>query len=318
MDQRLDSFTEHVTHRGKTVAGRVGVQDNVRRVAREYWRHHDGALATASQGTQILLTMAYQDRAERGASLPSFDDVEFKMYSQNGEDGILLYLFSLLGSGAKTAVEIGAGNGIECNAANLIINRGWRGLLFDGDENNVAVGREFYESGPNTSWFPPAVTQAWITRENLNGLITGFGFADEIDLFSLDLDGIDYWIWDALDCIQPRVVVVEYNWTWGPSEARTVPYEANLSLPPLEGRTRADNIYFGSSLNALVKLGRTKGYRLVGCNHWGFNAFFVQNGVGEQWFPEVSPESCFDTPVMRSRWDPGFLDEHRAREWVAV
>ena len=90
---------KRVTHLGKAVAGRSGVQNNLRRVAGEYWRRHDDALATASQGTQILLTMAYQERAERGASLPSFDDVEFRMYSQNGEDGILLYLFSLLGPG---------------------------------------------------------------------------------------------------------------------------------------------------------------------------------------------------------------------------
>ncbi len=289
MDRRLDWLTQHVTHLGKTVASRSGVQNKLRRVAGEYWRRHDDALATASQGTQILLTMAYQERAERGASLPSFDDVEFRMYSQNGEDGILLYLFSLLGPGTKTAVEIGAGNGIECNAANLIINRGWRGLLFDGDENNVSVGKEFYESGPNTSWNPPTVTQAWITRDNVNGLITGYGFADEVDLFSLDLDGIDYWIWDALNCVQPRVVVTEYNWTWGPNEARTVPYAANFSLPPLEGRSHADNIYFGASLSALVKLGRSKGYRLVGCNRWGFNTLFVRT-EGEQGFPEVSPD----------------------------
>ncbi len=154
--------------------------------------------------------------------------------------------------------------------------------------------------------------------DNVNGLITGYGFADEVDLFSLDLDGIDYWIWDALDCVQPRVVVTEYNWTWGPNEARTVPYAANFSLPPLEGRSHADNIYFGASLSALVKLGRSKGYRLVGCNRWGFNTLFVRNGEGEQWFPEVSPDFCFDTPVVRSRWSPSFLDEHRSGEWVSV
>jgi len=262
--------------------------------------------------------MAYQDRAERGGPLPALDEVEFKVYSQNGEDGILLYLFSLLGSSTKQVVEICAGAGRECNAANLIINRGWRGLLFDGDEGNVAWGKKFYESEKNTFWYPPTFVHAWITRDNVNDLIAKQGFSGEIDLFSLDLDGIDYWIWKALDAVSPRVVVAEVNWTWGPDEAKTIPYDPNFSLPPQEGRSAADNIYYGASLNALVKLGREKGYRLVGCNHWGFNAFFVQEGVGEEWLPEVSPEVCFDTPAMRSRWDPGFIKAHQDREWITV
>ena len=318
MDWRRTAFTEDMIRLAERAVDRLGVRDNVRRLARDYWRHHDDTIATASQGTQILLTMAYQDRAESGALLPSFSDVEFRMYSQNGEDGILLYLFSLLGESTKKVVELGAGNGSECNGANLIINRGWRGLLFDGDEENVKRGQQFYATGPNTSWYPPTMAHAWITRENVNELIADRGFEGGLDLLSIDLDGIDYWIWKALDCVQPVVVVAEYNWTWGPVESKTIPYDPGFVLPPLEGRSYEDNIYFGASLNALVGLGREKGYRLVGTNRWGFNAFFLQNGVGEQWFPEVKPEDCFDTPVMRSRWNSGFISEHQSREWISV
>jgi len=315
MDRRLDSFTVHITQLGKKVADRSGMGDNLRRVAREYWRRYDNTIATDSQGTQILLALAYQDRAERGAPLPSFDEVEFKVYSQNGEDGILLFLFSLLGSPTKKVVEICAGSGIECNAANLIVNRGWRGLLLDGDEENIAGGRKFYQSNGNTSWYPPTLVQSWVTRDNVNELVSEHGFAGEIDLLSLDLDGIDYWIWKALDCIQPRVIVAEYNWTWGPDESKTVPYDPSFSWD----QGGAGNIHFGSSLNALVGLGRKKGYRLVGCQHWGFNAFFVKDGIGEQWFPEVSTAACFDTPVMRSRWRPKFIEQHKkSGEWVSV
>jgi hypothetical protein len=262
--------------------------------------------------------MAYRDRAERGASLPTFDDVEFKAYSQNSEDGILLYLFSLLGAPTKKVVEICAGDGIECNAANLIINHGWQGLLVDGDARRVATGRRFYGSLAETSWLPPRMVKAWVTTENVNRLLVENGVTGEVDLLSLDLDGNDYWIWKAIDAVRPRVVVAEYNWTWGPAESKTIPYQPDFALPAPEGRSHADNIYFGASLNALVGLARSKGYRLVGCQRWGFNAFFVEDGVGEAWFPEVSPAECFDTPVMRARWDPDYLEQHRSREWISV
>ena len=281
-------------------------------------RQNNEAVATATQGTQILLTMAYRERAERGAALPSFDDVEFKVYSQNGEDGILLHLFSLLGSPTKKAVEICAGGGIECNAANLIINRGWRGLLVDGDKIQIDRCRNFYLGGSNTSWYPPHIVEAWVTTDNVNELIQEHGFAGEIDLLSLDLDGIDYWIWKAIGCIQPRVIVAEYNWTWGPEASMTVPYDPEFALSPRGGGSWSDNIYFGASLNALVKLAREKGYRLVGCERWGFNAFFVRESIGEEYFPEISPFECFESPVMRMRWNPEFLNEHQSREWISV
>ena len=97
----------------------------------------------------------------------------------------------------------------------------------------------------------------------------------------------------------------------GPDEAKTIPYDPEILAATPRGRSAADNIYYGASLDALVKLGREKGYRLVGCHHWGFNAFLVQDGIGEQWLPEVSPEVCFDTPAMRSRWDPSFIRAHQ-------
>ncbi len=268
------------------------------------------AKVNASQSTQVMLTMLYKDRVERGGPLPTFDEVEFRVHSQNGEDGILLYIFALLGNPTKRCVEICAGDGIECNTANLIVNHGWRGFLIDGRESNIQTAKEFYGADRSTLWFPPAIKLAWVTAENVNDLLKKRGFTGQVDLLSLDLDGIDYWIWKALDVVSPRVVVTEFNWGWGPDESVTVPYDPAF---------RIDKQYFGASLAAYAKLAREKGYRLVGCQRWGFNAFFVQSGVGEDVLPEVSPAECFDTPVMRMRWTPEFRERLRAKgEWVPV
>jgi hypothetical protein len=270
-------------------------------------------ISNASQGTQVLLTMLYRDRAERHHSLSSFDDVEFRVYSQNGEDGILLYLFALIGASNKKCVEICAGDGVQCNTANLIINHGWRGLLIDGDAKQVQSAEEFYVQNRSTFWLPPRIVQAWVTAESIDPLLDDHGFAGDIDLLSLDLDGIDYWIWKAMESVSPRVVVAEYNWTWGPAESKTVPYKADFTMPP-----NTPPGYFGASLSALTKLARTKGLRLVGTQRWGFNAFFVKDGLAEDLLPEVSPEDCFDTPVMRMAWKPSFVDVLATQEWISV
>ena len=314
MGRTRETFTRTVHSLLHTAATKYGLNAYIeeRIIRRMEWS------SNASQGTQVLLTMLYRDRAERQLSLPSFDDVEFRAYSQNGEDGILLYLFALLGTPTKRCVEICAGEGLECNSANLIINHGWRGLLVDGDEALVEKAKEFYKWNRSTSWFPPHIANAWVTVENVDQLIKDHDFDGDIDLLSLDLDGMDYWIWKAMESLSPRLVVAEYNCAWGPTESKTVPYQADFTYPPKADAPASDRLYFGASLTALTKLARTKGLRLVGTQRWGFNAFFVREGVGEDLLPEISPEECFDTPVMRMVWRPALLEQLAGQEWVPV
>jgi hypothetical protein len=94
--------------------------------------------------SQFQLKLTYRALVDTGGALPDLNQVGFKVYSQTDEDGILLYIFSIIGTVNKLAVEMCAGNGIECNSANLIINHGWHGLLFDGDEALVKEGLDFY------------------------------------------------------------------------------------------------------------------------------------------------------------------------------
>ena len=153
-----------------------------------------------------------------------FRDVEFRNFSQNGEDGILLYLFSLIGHGNRRAVELCAGDGIECNSANLIVHHDWDALLLDGNPELIAKGREFYSQHQETSRLGPTLAAEWITVENVNQILTKHGYDDAIDFLSLDMDGVDYWILEAID-LRPRVIVVEYNNRIPATECVTVPYQ---------------------------------------------------------------------------------------------
>jgi hypothetical protein len=275
-------------------------------------RRHE-ATSPATKAAQIALVQQYRSMRHRGDPLPALDAVELRVCSQNGEDGILLYVFALIGSADRRVVEICAGDGIQCNAANLILNHGWSGLLVDGDAGLVARGREFYAAHPDTFSFPPRLVHAWVTRENVNDLLHAHGFVGDVDLLSLDLDGVDYWIWEAIDAIHPRVLVAETQCLWGAERSVTVPYRPDFRSPLVDGF----GIYSGGSLPAFVKLGRRKGYRLVGCQSLGFNAFFVRDGIGEDVLPEVTAERCLQRPFVE--WAMRELQPLVAdREWVEV
>ncbi len=238
---------------------------------------------------QMHLSLHYQQLLRDKAPLPSFDDVEFSAFSDNGEDGILHFIFSLVGTSNKRAIEICAGIGKSCNTANLIVNHGWTALLIDGDPENVREGKEFFSQCDETRSWPPVYVNAWITAENINTIIKDAGFDGEIDLLSLDIDGMDYWVWKAMDCINPRVVVLEFQNILGPDRSVTVPYDPNFVAEFENGEPN----YAGASLAAFVKIGKEKGYRLVGCQRYGYNAFFIRSDIGEDIFPEVTVASCF-------------------------
>lgn len=265
----------------------------------EYFRSSLGLHPENEAAAQKMLMQQYRLLSLKSNDcLPSFNDVGFRKYSQFEEDGILLYIFSLISPINRICVEICAGDGRECNTSNLIINHGWWGHLFDGDKNNVKSGEVFFSRNKDTFLYPPRFNQAWITVENVNEQISNSGASGAIDLLSLDIDGMDYWIWKAITVIEPQVVVCEIQNYIPANRPLTVPYDPEFVF-------ESEN-FRGASLAAMCKLGREKGYRLIGTHRFGFNAFFMKNGVGEAFFPEVDVFSCLHDPYSNSasqeRW----------------
>lgn len=272
------------------------------------------AVSYPMQGvTQTSLSILYKQHFHSGCSPLTFREVGFRVHSQFEEDGILLFIFSLIGATNRKCVEVCAGDGIECNTANLLINHRWTGLLCDGNAANIARARQFYSSNPDTRHWPPVIIKEWLTKHNVNSIIKDNGFGGEIDLFSLDIDGVDYWLWEAISCISPRVVVLEFNHLWGPESSVTVPYRDDF----VAEFTQYGSDYAGASLSAFVRLNRRKGYRLVGVNAISTNAFFIRNDILCDWLPAIDVSTCFDHPRaqfgMRHRL-PGVKD----KEWMEV
>ena len=148
---------------------------------------------------------------------------ETKVWSQNGEDGVLLNLFSRIGATSRRFLEFGCGTGLECNSANLALGFGWSGLLLDANATHVTKARTFFDDHLGRDRDRVSVRAGFVTPENINellGEVTPEG--GDVDLLSIDVDSIDYWIWDAVEGFRPRVVVCEYNPSFGPTRSVTV------------------------------------------------------------------------------------------------
>lgn len=214
----------------------------------------------------------------------AFDQVGFKVYSGDEEDGLLLYIFSLCGTTNRTVVEISVQDGRECMAANLIIHHRWRGFLFDGDPVFVESGRRFFAHHPATRPAPPQFEMQWFTRDNVNSVLRDAGVPEEVDLLSLDIDGVDLHIWRALNAVRPRVFIGEFNNAVPSHRSITVPYRSDFDYrknPP------GQQFFRSASLAALVKVSRAKGYRLVAVNALAYNGIFLREDVGVGIFPEI-------------------------------
>jgi hypothetical protein len=241
------------------------------------------------------LTFALAEHLYGPAPVEPFVGHELRIRSQHGEDGILLWLFSVIGTTDRRFVEFGVEDGRECNSANLALNWGWSGLLLEGDANGARAAQDFYTGREVT------VRQAMVTPDSVGKLLAGF---EDCDLLSIDIDSHDYWVWKAF-AGRPRVVAVEYNASFGPTERVTLPLDPTFSYD----QYFRGGVYHGASLAAFTSLAAEKGYALIGCESAGVNAFFVrEDTMGD--LEAATPEAAWRP--ARHRQGLGTIEQQRA------
>jgi hypothetical protein len=224
-------------------------------------------------------------------------DAEFQVFSQFGEDGIIQFLTTHVPVPLESEifVEFGVEDYTESNTRFLLVHDNWRGLIMDGGESMHAFLRA---SGLGWRHHIDART-AFIDRDNVNGLIRNAGIEGDIGLLSIDIDGNDYWVLESVDVVSPRILALEYNATFGPEAAVTVPYDPAF----VRGEKHWTWLYWGASLAALTAKANEKGYSLVATNRAGNNAFFVRRDVLGA-IPELS---------VAEAWRPSRFRESRDR-----
>jgi hypothetical protein len=228
---------------------------------------------------------------------------EWRVCSQNGEDGIIAEIFSRIGTTDRLFVEFGVDDGLECNGAYLARFCGWSGIMLEG---GAATNRRLvrnYEDLPRIR-----TGQYFITRENIAEVFRELAVPAEFDLLSIDIDGNDYWVWQALSQYRPRVVIIEYNAAYPPPMCWIMAYNA-------EHLWDGTSSYQGASLSALTELALRLGYALVCTDSNGVNAFFIRQDLLESsTLIARTPEEAYHLPNFK--W---FQQRHQygSGPWVA-
>ena len=251
---------------------------------------------TTAEHQMLLLGKLLAERSKSKGRIASLQEVEFKVFSQWGDDGIIQWLIGNIEFPNKTFIEFGVQDYRESNTRFLMMNDNWSGLVMDGSESNIAqiVSSEYF-------WKYSLIGKAaFIDAKNVNGLLSISSFDKEVGILHIDIDGNDYWIWKEINVISPIVVILEYNSLFGSERAITVPYDARFDRT----RAHASNLYFGASLLAMKQLSAKKGYAFIGCNSAGNNAYFVRTDMLNENVREVSLADGFVQSKFRESRDP--------------
>ncbi len=198
-------------------------------------------------------------------------DYEFKVFSQWGEDGIIQRLVDVVPLGERNFIEFGVEDFSESNCRFLMMNDNFSGFVMDGSAENAATCQSSYYY-----WkYALQMKQAFITRDNVNELLANSGFGPDLAILSVDLDGVDYWVTEAIRGFNPRILIHEYNAVFGGERKISVPYDPAFQ----RGEKHFSHLYWGASLGALTHLAEKRGYTLVGTNSACCNAFYVRNDL---------------------------------------
>ena len=259
----------------------------------------------------FLVAKLHIQRIKELNKVESLEEVEFKVFSEWGEDGIIQYLINNVAIENKIFIEFGVSDYKESNTRFLLMNNLWKGLIIDSD-------KVFMDSVKNEEiyWrYDLTAVSSFITRENVNNIITDAGFKGKIGILSIDIDGNDFWVWEKINMVDPSIVICEYNSLFGNQNPISIPYDKDFF------RTKAhfSNLYFGASLPALVQLAEKKGYDFVGSNSAGSNAFFVKKDLSGNLKKYIAKEGYRKSSNRQSRNKNGdltFLDWEASKKII--
>ena len=249
--------------------------------------------------TSLVLQGKILSELNRNKSSKNIQDYEFKVFSQNGEDGIIQFLIQNTEIKNKTFVEFGVETYKEANTKFLLLNNGWSGLIIDGDKDAM---EKIASSDLHWKYDLKSIGN-FITKDNINKIIKSAGIEGEIGLLSVDIDGNDYWVFKSINCINPQILIMEYNSMFGDTHKISVPYDENF----VRSQKHYSNLYYGASIAALCDIANKKGYDLVGSNSFGNNLFFIRHDCNKLKIKLTPKEAYVKSKFRESRDKNGKL-----------
>jgi hypothetical protein len=248
-------------------------------------------MASGQDELKINIGSLHSELNSQKKGYDKLSDLEFRVFSQFGDDGIIQYLTKNIEIPVKSFIEFGVEDFFESNTRFLLQKDNWSGFVIDGSAAHISK----LKSAPFFWKHDLEAKSIFITRENIAGLLAPYIKKwGGLGILHIDLDGNDYWIWEELN-IRPVILILEYNSTFGSQRSITVPYNSSFH------RTDAhySNLYWGSSLKALHDLSLSRGYKFIGCNSAGNNAYFIREEHFNDNFRTISLEEGFVTSKYR-------------------
>ena len=232
--------------------------------------------------------------------IKNFSEIEFQVFSQWGEDGIIDWIISKVNNLPKKFLEIGTENYKESNTRYLLISRNWDGFIIESDKKAVSEikSQKIY-------WkHNLKIKNQFISKENINRTIKSLKVPKKIGFLSLDIDGIDYWILKELKDLDPIILTCEYNSLFGSKKSITVPYKKKF----YRNKEHYSNLYFGASISAFINLLKKRNYIFLGTNSSGNNAFFIKKNFSVKLENAIKEKKIFLGKFRESRNRNGGLN----------
>lgn len=226
---------------------------------------------------------------------------EFSGFSQNGEDGIIDYLITQLKRKNRYFIEIGAANGIANNTAWLAHAKKYAGLMIDGNELSIEIAKRNSPIGIEAY-------SMFVDKNNIDE-IKKLAVYNNPDVFSLDIDGNDYYIAKAIIAsgFRPKIFVVEYNSAFGPEDSKTIVYAPDFNI----AKAHQSQLYYGVSITGWRNFFESHGYKLVTVDSNGVNAIFMDPNEFEISFVNqikglLFAENFYQMRKFKSTWKGQF------------
>ena len=230
--------------------------------------------------------------------LDDVNNFEYRKTSQNNEDGLIDYIFTKLNIKQLNFVEIGF-DYFENNSLNLF-NKVNKGLFIDGDDKKVFLMKNILKI--IYPFKKIHVDNKLINKDNINSLISkNFAKNEEIDFLSIDVDGIDYFLFKEIS-IRPKLICIEYNFWFGKDAKCSIPYNKDF-------KWKMGSLYSGASLSALNSLANSKEYYLIALDSSCVNAFFIRGDLKDN-FVILDPLLSFKEP---SRYNEKDIENERQK-----
>ena len=266
------------------------------------------------EGQEALLlatgTLLDRNNAKKD-KLSELSDAEFKIFSQWGDDGIISWIFHKLNCPSPFFIEFGVQNYRESNTRFMLLNKNWSGLVIDGNPDFI----DYIKNDPIYWRHSLNALNLFITKDNIDDFLKKHCPKKDVELLSIDIDGNDYWIFESIKSLSPKIIICEFNSLFGEKAEISTPYKEDF----VRGTAHYSHLYFGSSIQALITLAKTKGYSFLGTNRNGNNAYFARNDIFQSLGGLIERYTIHPALFRESRDIQGqlnYLDQEQGRKHI--